>query len=532
MSRTQAVARNIMSLLLTQAVTWVLTTCVMLYLPSYIGDAGLGQLTLSGSFTAMALLAVNLGTGTVTVRDVARYPERARDYLAAATLQRLVIGLVTLLPVALIALTSGYSRALQVVILLSYLLGVLASVASGVSDVLRGREDFSGQNRAAVADRLLNTVLVLLCIRLHAPLWMIVASAGISSAVNLLIALAALGRLRRLPSTLETSGTSDAARAAGTSTGTAPAHLWRQRAALSVQLAAAGMPFFAGAVCMTVYGNSYNLILDRMCGPSVLGWYSLVTRLFGTAMFIPTIVTSALLPALVRMRAEAEHEEPTEVPSRTGLPPAFIRAVQRMIRLMVLCAAPVASILIWAPANLIRFLHYPATFLHAVPVFVLFGTGLILWFLSVAVGTTLTVLDRQRDLGRASAAAALLVVPVCVGCVFLADRYLQNGAIGAAVSHLLLEIMLLTWYLRVLPREVLPTRWLASLLLKTGAAALPMGLLAFFLRGSWGIAALVPGAALYALLCLQMRCITRDDILLLTGSVLRRRPSADAASVV
>ena len=473
---------------LTQIVTWGLTTFVMIYLPGYVGDVGLGRLTLAGSLAAVSSLFIYLGTSNVVVRDVARERSCAGDYLVAVLMQRSLLGAGIGVVVALLANLSGYPEQTRVLIYLSAGCAVLTSLSVGVGDVLRGQENIPRQNIASIAEKVVYAITVLIAIRARAPLWGIAVCAGVGTLVGLAINLTAFrGGIPR----------------------PRKAH-WL----LAGRIAVAGMPFFANAIFVTVYTYCYPIILQHLCGDAAVGWYGLVTRLFGTALFLPTILAGAMLPAITRLRAED--------------PAAFPEAVHRMVRLMLLCAAPIASVLLFLPAQIIRLLHYPPGFLNAVPVFVFFGIGLILWYLSIPIGTAMTALDLQREFSRASAVAAALVVPLGIFCVWITQRGMGNGAVGAAISHVLIETYLLWRYLRALPAGLLPAAPLAVLVLKTALAALPMGLFSYLLRGDFGLLALLPGLAFYGLLCCWMGCILPQDIRIIRGAILPN-PGAAAA---
>ena len=77
------VARNIVATLATQLISWGLTFAVTLYLPRYVGDAGLGKLAFAASFMAIFGVIVPLGTGTLLVKEIARDRSRTGELLVA-----------------------------------------------------------------------------------------------------------------------------------------------------------------------------------------------------------------------------------------------------------------------------------------------------------------------------------------------------------------------------------------------------------------------------------------------------------------
>src|SRR4051812_23138777 len=93
MSRSQLVARNVFVTLVTQLVSWALTFAVTMYLPRYVGDAGLGKLAFAGSLVGIFGVFVPLGTSTVLIKEIARDRSRTGELLLAAVLLRIPLGL-------------------------------------------------------------------------------------------------------------------------------------------------------------------------------------------------------------------------------------------------------------------------------------------------------------------------------------------------------------------------------------------------------------------------------------------------------
>ena len=65
---------------------------------------------------------------------------------------------------------------------------------------------------------------------------------------------------------------------------------------------------------------------------------------------------------------------------------AFDTAVRRLFNLLLICVVPFAAILILAPGQILALLHYPPAFRHGIPVLMLMGGAVVLWYLSNAAG--------------------------------------------------------------------------------------------------------------------------------------------------
>lgn len=484
MSRSHLVARNVVTTLLTQLISWGLTFVVTLYIPRYLGDTGLGAITLAGSFAIVFSLMVSLGTSTVLIKEIARDHSRAGELVLAALAIRLPLGIFAIGMGGLATEALRYHHEIQVLIWIA--LGVMAfgQLNDILGSALRGLEEIPRQNAAIMTEKLVSSSLAILLVLRHAPLWSFVAVGLISTAISFGINLSAL-RPHLLP-------------------------LRRPNWKAVRSLITAGLPFLTTSVFIAVYGQSDAVLLSKLSSVAAIGWYGLAKRLGGTAMMIPTALTSAMLPTLSRLHQEA--------------PDAFERAVRRLFNFMLVCVVPFAAVLILAPGQIITLLHYPAPFRHSIPVLILMGSAVILWFLSNATAITLVACDRQGAMSRITGVAALISVPLCAALIWLTQHYFGNGATGAMLSDVLIEAYMVTAYIQALPQGLF-TRANFAILARATAAALPIIALFYFVQDKQGLLLLVPGLILYIPLCWVLRCIHPNDIKMLQ-QIWKKRVSA------
>ena len=475
------VARNVATTLATQLLSWGMTFVVTLYLPRYIGDVGLGFLTLAASFASVFSLLVGLGTSTVLIKDIARNHGRAGELALASLVLRVPLG------VAAVALGWGASWALgydaHLRMLIVVALGVMAmgQITEALGCVLRGLEEIPRQNAAALAEKVVASVLTIVLVVLRAPLALIIGAVALGSLASLAVVLTGLRRhVSRLafpsPGTLKT-------------------------------MVMAGMPFLTTAVFMAVYGQADALLLSKMSSVAAIGWYGLAKRLGGSTMVIPVALASALLPTLARLWETNKDQ--------------FAVSVQRLWNLMLIAVVPFAAVLGLAPARILALLHYPASFSHSIPVLVLMGGAVILWFLSQVAGTALIASDRQGAVSRIAGIAAIISVPICALCIWGAQHLLHNGAVGAMLSDVLVEGYLLIAYVRALPPRLLHPRS-ALVLGRALVAALPLVGLFHFVHSASGLVWIVPGLIAYLPLCLALGCLSAQDVQALRNLLSRK----------
>ncbi len=472
LSRSGLVARNVAATLASQLLSWGMTFVLTVYLTRYIGASGLGALTLAASFAGVFAVGILLGTSTVLTRDIARDTSRTAELTLAALAMRLPLGLLSIGLGWAVAYALGYSPPMRLLVLVALTALLVGLLNEALSAALRGLQEIPRQNAAALADKAVMTALTVLFIRLHAPLWAIAGAGGVSAAVALLINLSAFQPYRKavaLPS-------------------------WATLRALARQ----GMPFLATAVFISVYGNCDALLLSKMSSLEAIGWYGLAKRLGGAALFIPVALTGAMLPALSRIY----HEDRS----------AFEGAVQRMFNFILICAVPFAAVLVMVPGRIIALVTgREAGFAPAAPVLMILGAAIILWFVSQAAATALIASDRQAALSRITAVSALICIPITGTLIFLTQRALHNGAIGAILGDVLIEAYMVTAYVRALPPGLVGGGTLGTLA-RAAAAALPLVGLFYFVHDRNGLLILVPGLLLYAPLCWLLRCLHPSDV--------------------
>jgi len=483
MSRSGLVARNILALLATQLISWVLTAVVMLYLPRYVTDFQLGRMTVADSFVALGAVFVQMGSSTVIVMGVAQKKHSPVDFILAALCMRLSLALVILVVCVGLATIMNYPPETRLFIAIGSVAAAVAAAAEAVASVLRGQENIPRQSLADLCSKLVGAALILALMFSHAPIWALVSVSVFAALTTLVINLSAF---RSAP--------------------------WprfsREHLKLARYLIVAGMPFLSTTLFLTLYGQSGPLILHQISGEAAVGWLGLVRKLTGTAMFIPTLVTSAMLPTLIRLRNTD--------------PAAFPGAVRRMTNLMLLCVAPIAIALICMPAQLLALAQYPESYARALPpVFVATGACLVIWFVTQALGTALIANEQQVQLSKGALGAALLIVPACAVGTWLTHRYLGNGAIGTVLADNFTEGCLLAYYISILPRSLLPWDTIAYAL-RVGAAAAVMGVVVFGLSHQFGLLALVPGGLAYVVGCWLLKCIGGQDLALFRSMLGRR----------
>jgi O-antigen/teichoic acid export membrane protein len=266
------------------------------------------------------------------------------------------------------------------------------------------------------------------------------------------------------------------------------------------------LAFWAFAVFFTVYLWIDSVILAVMAPPEVLGWYGVPTKLFGTLMFVPTILCTAWFPRLAFAYRQSR--------------PAFYAASQLLLEMVVTLSLPIGVGAALIASQLIAFLYGPS-FAPAVPVLVILACTVIPTYMNIVVNQILVASHRQKRWMFVMAGASIFNPALNVLLIRILQSHLHNGAIGAALALLITEILIVgvgVVLIRPALTLHLALRLFRALLATAGMAAVVLAARRF------GLAAeMVSGALTFVALALVLGVVTVEEVRDLRGLI--REPS-------
>lgn len=285
-------------------------------------------------------------------------------------------------------------------------------------------------------------------------------------------------------------------------------------------IARGGFSYWPQQLISVVYLYIDSVILSLMASSVVVGWYAASTKLFGTLLFIPTILTTAWYPRLIAAFELNTVKFTEESTSLLGLLPAL--------------GIPVAAATLVSAGPVLRLIYGPA-YSHAIPVMMVLGLCAIPMYPGIGLGQVLVALRKPVIL----ASIMLSGVAVNVGLNYLliplfAARY-SNGAVGSASSLFVTELLITAGELAVVRsalgglriwRRVPKTLIATAALCAAGFAATPLG-----------IAAPVLGVLAFVVTALLIRLLTDDELAALVstaqkiGRALARRAASPTDTV-
>ncbi len=462
-------ARNVGVLAGSQVITWCASLAWALFVPRQLGARETGVFTLSVAASGILTVLIGLGTRPLLVREISIDPGRASRLIPTAIVQRALLSIPTLVMLAAFARFGPFKDEQVVVLYLGWAVSVLYALFEPIQAGLQALEKMQ---YLAYSDVLTKTCVSLVSVLL------VVAYRDATALLTLTVVVLAAVLLLHIVWMRRNFTVDWSIR---------PAEVW----ALSLN----SLPYLGFAVFFTFYLWIDSLMLSVMTPPAVLGWYGLPTKLFGTLMFVPVILSTAWLPRLA-----AAHSSSDE---------ALWKASRFPLEIVVALSLPVCVGVVLVSDHLMTFL-YGHEFAQAAPVMAWLALSVLPMYLNIMVNQIL-IARRQQMLWTKAMGLACVVNPA-LNLVLI--PYFQsrsgNGAIGAAISLLVTELVLAAIGVAVVRRCF--NREFFARMGRAVLATAGMGLAVLVAR-RFGLApAIAVGLLVYPMLAIPLRVLTRQEI--------------------
>jgi O-antigen/teichoic acid export membrane protein len=185
--------------------------------------------------------------------------------------------------------------------------------------------------------------------------------------------------------------------------------------------------FWAFGLFSFVYLWIDTIMLTLMTPEHVVGWYGSTTQILQTLMFLPVLVSTAWLPRLVSAAAESRHK--------------LLTLARTPVELVLLISIPIAAVTALIARPLIHVVYGPA-FAHATPVLMLLALCIPPLYLNIMLANILLAEKRQTVWAIVMAGAAVVNPLLNLVLIPATQSQFHNGAIGAAISLVLTEVIM------------------------------------------------------------------------------------------
>jgi O-antigen/teichoic acid export membrane protein len=487
----RSVAKNALALLLSQSFTWILATIVTAVQPRFIGPVGQGQLRLAYSLWTIIEMLAAFGTSTMLQVEVAKEPLTSLS-LAHRVLKLRLICCAILVPfVAGFLWIANYDRTTLVVM---FLLGVATLMSLATSTYRYAMYGLREMGKTGVIDVLSKLIVTVGVITI------LVLGGGVTALSVGGIFLAVFGLLmvhrsftKSLPS------------------GQVPSAL------VGRALISKSAPFLAADAALVVYLQVDTIVISLLVGPKEIGWYAAADTLFGSILFLPVILMTALFPAI----AELHHRDPAEVD----------RLLVRTFRSLLIFAVPAGVGTIVIAHSFVQVL-YGTEFSKSASVLQIYGIVTIFEFLTILLGRVALATERTRFWNILMLISIIASVPLDMVLVPWGNRHYQNGAVGGPLAYVVTELFMFIAGTAYLARG-LRSRATFARVVKCLAAGGAMFAAGWPLRQHFFVVPGIVATVVYVVVLWALRTLTPDErvqLHRLAEPLTRRLPRAKKAA--
>lgn len=486
-TRSTRVARNVAMVLISQLAIWVAGSGLAIVLPRYLGETNIGRLTFATSFTSLFTIFALFGSERYITRAIARDPARASHVAFNALVTRVPFAAASVLVIVAFVLIFDYPRTTREVVYLFAASMCVTVIGNTCTAALQGLERMTLTSTAAIVEKVLSTSLGIGAI--------VLAGEGMITYAIILLAANAVGVGIVMVYFLQIIGISGRI------------DLKECRALLR-----GGFPFLIWGLSLVIYGTIDITMLSLMTNDTVVGWYGTSYRFIGVATFFPFSVTMALLPTISNSTREQSRA-----------------LVQRCLNLVMFVSIPTAVFFLIGAHALITFLHYPAGFSNSVILLRILSVHIPLTAFTMIAGTVLIAYDKEGPRTKAAIAAAIFNPLINLAAIPYFQHMNGNGAIGAAIVSVVVEIFMVIVMLVLLERGTFGRSNVFGML-RSLSAGVPMAAVMILVSPYGLIPMMVLGGLTFVVAALAVRAITIDEILEMRSIIRPRSVDEDAVA--
>jgi len=429
-SKTRRVLKNTGIQSISQGITWTLSCILLVLLPRSLGDAGFGKLFFALSYGTIFCTLINLGMNAFLVREVARTrpsPEHSQDendrrhaglkeLLGNVLTLKLLLGAGVYLLQSVLIYCLPYDSVTRHVVLILGVSSCLGGISQTFFGAFQGLERMLYPNLAVIVEKTILTGGCALLLHngfgLIPVCWMHLSASVVSFFLHFY-----------LLECYERFGLA-----------------WNK--SLLRRILVGGLPFLIWVVFSEIYVRIGVMMLSLMTSDAVVGWYGTAARLYATLLFVPTVLTTVISPAVMHMGASQENEA------------AFARAAERLMNLLLFVAIPISAGTIVIAGPLIQRLYGAGPLLNAASNLQILGFSVLLVCVDVVMGTVLIARGRERAWACMAIAAAVFNPLVNWLMIPFATHVWGNGGMGAAITTAFTELIMMGGALWLMPKGI------------------------------------------------------------------------------
>lgn len=477
----QRVARNLGALFGGQAITWTMTLIWTLVVPRALGAVGFGILVSAQSVAGVLGIVLGMGTRNYLVRETVIDRPAGPKLVGTAIALRLAVAPMVGLAAVVWARLAHYGHDATVVLYLITAMTILMLLTEPLQAAFQAIERMKYLAFADIVNKSAQSIIGIALVLLGFKVVGIAIDMAVMAVVVLFLTFWWLRPHFQID--LKTNVN-------------LMAHMTKQSVA-----------YWAFGLFGMIYFWIDTIMLSLMTRSEVVGWYGASTQLFQTLMFLPVLIQTAWLPRLVGAFVNGRRE--------------LVETARAPVELVLVIGVPLAVGVALVADPLIHVVYGPG-FAQAVPVMMILAICIPLIYLNIILASVLLAAKRQVVWTAVMAGAAVVNPLMNLVLIPLTEQRYHNGAIGAAISLVLTELVMDVVGFFMVGRHVFDGRMVKRCSLVVLASAAMAGV-AYAARPLGTAESLAAGCATLVILVAALRIVRREELELVQSGFARVR---------
>lgn len=421
----------------------ILSFLYFVFISRIIGPVDLGLYDPAKSLIPIFLIIIDFSLSVVLVREIARKPERAEEYLSNVLGVKLIFALIVLLGMGLFTNLSTYSAMAKTILYIDGIIVVLDTFTLTFFAVFRGMQNMKYESLGMIITQVITVIIGVTGLKLNYDLRVLFFAIAFASLFNLLFSFFMVRRKLKIKIKLS----------------------WNKEIIKTFLKIA--WPFALAAILVKIYTYTDRFLLLALSGQRSVGWYVVAHKFTYALEFIPSAFAASIFPAMSAFYISSKEN--------------LVKTFEKSMYYLMIIALPISLGIFILADKIVVSLSGPAYVASALPLRILIS-GLIVIFLNFPVGALLNACNRQIINTRNMAIA--VVVNVVINVLLIKQYTIVGAAIAALTSGFVLFFLGLIYVKKIITYN---KKFLIITLIKSLFSAAVMAGLLFILKIKFNI---------------------------------------------
>lgn len=271
MSTARRIAKNTTVLFIAQMITYVIGFFITVYTVRYLSVDNFGILSTALALTGILMVLMDLGLGTLTVREVARDKSLTQKYVGNTIIMKLILSFSTFLLTVLIVNIIAYPEVTKLVVYILTISFIFNALSSIFYSIFQSFEKMEFQSVATILNSLVMLIGIILAIYFQLDVIAFATVYLIANGVNLIYNLIVYTWKFYLPRVEVDFG------------------FWKP----TIREA---LPLSMTSIFSMMVFRVDTVILSIIKGAEAVGFYNAAYRLMEALIFFPAVYTTSIFP--------------------------------------------------------------------------------------------------------------------------------------------------------------------------------------------------------------------------------------------